>query len=115
MIPLWLTEFNFHQIEFFTVSSQASLKFIGSSSCQTELLDSCHYHVYLVICNSCYWCASYFNIDGLESLSVFSSHVLDCHISNFLNIELISSVRMNVRLMGVKGALKKLFALSQLV
>gem|GEM_PF-2338314 len=100
MIPLWLTEFNFHQIELFTVSFQAYLKFLGSSSCQIELLDSCHYHVYLVICNSCYWCASYFKIDGLKSLSPFSSNVLHCHFSNSLNIEVIPSVRMNVRLIG---------------
>ncbi len=25
--------------------------------------------IYFVICNSCYWCASYFGIDDLESLS----------------------------------------------
>jgi hypothetical protein len=42
-----------------------------------------------VICNSCYWCASYFDIDDLESLSASSSHVLDCHICNSHNTELI--------------------------
>jgi hypothetical protein len=45
--------------------------------------------VYFVICNPCYWCASYFDIDDLESLSVSSSHVLDCHVCNSHNTELI--------------------------
>lgn len=35
-------------------------------------------HIYSVICNSCYWCASYFGTDNLES----SSHVLTCHVCN---------------------------------
>ena len=38
--------------------------------------------VYFVICNSCYWCASYFGIDDLESLSGSSSRVLNCPICN---------------------------------
>ncbi|MFY9967266.1 MAG: hypothetical protein WAK50_16160 [Nitrososphaeraceae archaeon] len=45
--------------------------------------------VYFVICNSCYWCASYFGIDDLESLSGSSSHVLDCHVCNSHNTELM--------------------------
>jgi hypothetical protein len=45
--------------------------------------------VYFVICNSCYWCASYFDIDDLESLSASSSRVLDCHVCNSRNTELI--------------------------
>jgi hypothetical protein len=45
--------------------------------------------VYFVICNSCYWCASYFGIDDLESLSASSSHVLDCHVCKSHNTELI--------------------------
>jgi hypothetical protein len=35
-------------------------------------------HVYFVICNSCYWCASYFGTDNMESLS----HVLNCNVCN---------------------------------
>ena len=42
-------------------------------------------HIYFVICNSCYWCASYFNIDDLES----SSQVLRCHLCKSHNTELI--------------------------
>ena len=42
-------------------------------------------HIYFVICNSCYWCASYFGIDGLES----SSQVLGCHVCKSYNTELI--------------------------
>jgi hypothetical protein len=45
--------------------------------------------IYFVICNSCYWCASYFGIDDLESLSGSSSHVLDCPICNSRNTELM--------------------------
>ena len=45
--------------------------------------------IYFVICNSCYWCATYFGIDNLESLSESSSHVLDCPICNSHNTELI--------------------------
>jgi hypothetical protein len=42
-------------------------------------------HIYFVICNSCYWCASYFGIDKLDS----SSQVLGCHVCNSHNTELI--------------------------
>ncbi len=45
--------------------------------------------IYFVICNSCYWCATYFGIDNLESLSESSSHVLDCHVCNSHNTELM--------------------------
>ena len=41
--------------------------------------------IYFVICNSCYWCASYFGIDDLVSLSGSSSHVLYCPICNSRN------------------------------
>src|ERR671919_822599 len=42
-------------------------------------------HICFVICNSCYWCASYFSIDDLES----SSQELCCHLCNSHNTELI--------------------------
>ena len=42
-------------------------------------------HVYFVICNSCFWCASYFGVNDLNS----SSQVLRCHLCNSLNTELI--------------------------
>jgi hypothetical protein len=42
-------------------------------------------HIHFVICNSCYWCASYFSIDSMES----SSQVLRCHLCNPHNTELI--------------------------
>jgi hypothetical protein len=45
--------------------------------------------IYFVICNSCYWCATYFGIDDLDSLSASSSYVLDCHVCNSHNTELI--------------------------
>jgi hypothetical protein len=45
--------------------------------------------IYFVICNSCYWCASYFGIDDLESLSRSPSHVLDCPICNSHNTDLM--------------------------
>jgi hypothetical protein len=42
-------------------------------------------HIYFVICNSCYWCASYLSIYDLES----SSQALSCHACNSHNTELI--------------------------
>ena len=33
-------------------------------------------HTYFLICNSCLWCATYFDIDDLESLSASSTHAL---------------------------------------
>jgi len=45
--------------------------------------------IYFVICNSCYWCATYFGIDDLESLSGSSSRVLNCPICNSHNTELM--------------------------
>jgi hypothetical protein len=54
-----------------------------------KILQRISSQVYFVICNSCYWCASYFDIDDLESLSASSSHVLDCHVCNSHNTELI--------------------------
>ncbi len=45
--------------------------------------------IYFVICNSCYWCASYFGINDLGSLSGSSSHVLDCPICNSHSTELM--------------------------
>ena len=44
---------------------------------------------YFVICNSCYWCASYFGLDDLESLSDSRTRVLDCHVCNSYNTELM--------------------------
>jgi hypothetical protein len=45
--------------------------------------------IYFVICNSCYWCATYFGSDELKSISESSSYVLDCHICNSHNTELM--------------------------
>lgn len=42
-------------------------------------------HIYFVICNSGFWCASYFSIDNMES----SSQVLRCHLCDSYNTELI--------------------------
>jgi hypothetical protein len=41
--------------------------------------------IYFLICNSCYWCVSYFGIDYLGSLSGSLTHVLDCHVCNSCN------------------------------
>lgn len=43
--------------------------------------------IYFVICNSCYWCATYFGIDNLEYISTSSSHVLECHVCRSHNTE----------------------------
>jgi len=42
-------------------------------------------HIYFVICNSCYWCASYFSIDDLK----ISLQTPRCHVCNSHNTELI--------------------------
>jgi hypothetical protein len=42
-------------------------------------------HIHFVICNTCYWCASYFSIDNMET----SSQVLRCHLCNSYNTEVI--------------------------
>ncbi len=42
-------------------------------------------HIHFVICNTCYWCASYFSIDKMET----SSQVLRCHLCNSYNTEVI--------------------------
>jgi hypothetical protein len=45
--------------------------------------------VYFLICNSCYWCASYFGIDDVKSLSGSLTHALNCHICDSRNTELM--------------------------
>jgi hypothetical protein len=45
--------------------------------------------LYFQICNSCYWCTTYFGIRDLETLSKSSSHVLDCQFCNAHNTNLI--------------------------
>jgi hypothetical protein len=49
-----------------------------------EILEPIH-KIYFVICNSCYWCASYFGIDEIRSLS----QALNCHACSSPNVELI--------------------------
>jgi hypothetical protein len=61
---------------------------ISSNTIKDEILQPID-KIYFVICNSCYWCATYFGIDDLESLSTSSSRVLDCHICNSHNTELM--------------------------
>ena len=45
--------------------------------------------IYFLVCNSCYWCSTYFGIDELESLSVSQTHALSCHICNSCNTKLM--------------------------
>jgi hypothetical protein len=61
----------------------------NKDSYQNEEIIRYSNQIYFVICNSCYWCASYFSINDSESLSTSSSHVLDCQICNSHNTELI--------------------------
>lgn len=51
--------------------------------------------IHFVICNSCYWCASYVGIDDLESISGSSSSVVDCHNCNSRNTELLPISNVN--------------------
>ena len=46
-------------------------------------------HIYFLVCNSCLWCATYFDIDNLESLCASQTHALSCHICNSCNTKLI--------------------------
>ena len=46
-------------------------------------------HSYFLICNSCLWCATYFGIDDIESLSGSQTHSLSCHICNSCNTKLM--------------------------
>ena len=46
-------------------------------------------HSYFLICNSCLWCATYFGINDLESLSGSPTHSLSCHICNSCNTKLM--------------------------
>lgn len=45
--------------------------------------------LYFQICNSCYWCTTYFGIRDLETLSESSSHVLNCQFCNSHNTNLM--------------------------
>ena len=42
-------------------------------------------HIYFLVCNSCLWCATYFGINDLESLSASATHALSCHLCNSCN------------------------------
>jgi hypothetical protein len=46
-------------------------------------------HLYFLVCNSCLWCATYFGINDLKSLSASPTHALSCHICNSCNTKLI--------------------------
>jgi hypothetical protein len=59
------------------------------SKSDENVVDAAIDKIYFVICNSCYWCASYFGIDDLESLHGSSSHALNCPICNSHNTELM--------------------------
>jgi hypothetical protein len=55
--------------------------------------------LYFQICNSCYWCTTYFGISDLETLSESSSNVLDCqycdsHNTNLMPVLPADSFRM---------------------
>ena len=62
---------------------------LSSNTVETSRFLQASDKIYFVICNSCYWCATYFDIDGLKSLSGSSSHVLDCPLCNSHNTELM--------------------------
>jgi hypothetical protein len=46
-------------------------------------------HIYFLVCNSCLWCATYFGVNDLKSLSASPTHALSCHTCNSCNTELI--------------------------
>ena len=57
---------------------------ISSSSTADVKREKRTNQIYFVICNSCYWCATYFGNDVL-----LSSLPLECHICNSHNTELM--------------------------
>jgi hypothetical protein len=61
-----------------------------SSSSSTGNVERKKYtdQIYFVICNSCYWCATYFGFDK-SLLSSSSSSRLACHGCSLCNTELI--------------------------
>jgi hypothetical protein len=71
------------------LSSNAIVKVFGEEDRESDTILRSIDHVYFVICNSCYWCVSYFGIDDLESLSGSSLHVLNCPVCNSHNTELM--------------------------
>jgi hypothetical protein len=60
---------------------------ISSNDMQVENDNAQQYinKIYFVICNSCYWCATFLTIDELE----YSTRVLRCHNCNSHNTERI--------------------------
>jgi hypothetical protein len=46
-------------------------------------------HIYFLVCNSCLWCATYFGIDDLKSLSTSPTRALSCQLCNSCNTELM--------------------------
>ena len=64
--------------------SKVSPSFEHNESENNYVLRSTDY-IYFVICNSCYWCASYFNIEDLES----PSQVIRCHLCGSHDTDLI--------------------------
>ena len=51
--------------------------------------------IHFVICNSCYWCASYFSIDDLESSQVISCHVCNSHDTELIPISTNESFKID--------------------
>ncbi|HZA68326.1 MAG TPA: hypothetical protein VE548_01400 [Nitrososphaeraceae archaeon] len=45
--------------------------------------------VYFVMCNSCYWCATYYGNDNLESFTQLSSSVPNCYLCDSHSVELM--------------------------
>ena len=65
-----------------------------SKHIEGENNDDIEYHIseiFFVICNSCYWCATYLTIDELDS----TSQVLRCQLCNSHNTELTPTHQMN--------------------
>ena len=80
-------------------SSDNIKEFDGGEPRKSDIILRPTDHIYFVICNSCFWCASYFSIDNLDS----SSKVLRCRVCNSHNTELIpissnESFRINYNL-----------------
>jgi hypothetical protein len=58
---------------------------LKQNDCEDRLVLRSINRIYFVICNSCYWCASYLCIDGFDC----SKQVIRCHLCNSYDTEQI--------------------------
>jgi hypothetical protein len=69
---------------------------LGRKSKENNIILRPTNHIHFVICNSCYWCATYFNINDLDSTSqVLRCPLCDSHHTELTPISSNESFRIN--------------------